>query len=59
MARLARIPAATVSFSAVFASRATLVGALILNFRWLATLVLWLLYALGAAAFLFNVWLVW
>lgn len=59
MARLARIPSATVSFSAVFASRATLVGALILNFRWLASLVLWFLYALGAAAVLFNLWLVW
>lgn len=59
MARLSRLPAATVSFSAVFASRATLVGALVLNFRWLASLLLWLLYGLGAAALLINVWLIW
>lgn len=59
LARLARLSGTTVSFSAVFASRATLVGALILNFRWLATGVLWLLYALGAAVFLFDLWLIW
>ena len=59
LARLARLPAATVQFSAVFASRATLVGALILNFRWLATLALWLLYALGAAVMLLSIWMVW
>ncbi len=59
VARLSRLPAATVNFSAVFASRATLVGALVLNFRWLATLLLWLLYGLGAAALLVNIWLVW
>ncbi len=59
MARLARLPEAAVSFSAVFAGRATLVGALILNFRWLATLLLWFLYALGLGVFVFNLWLVW
>ena len=35
------------------------VGALVLNFRWLASLLLWLLYGLGAAALLINVWLIW
>lgn len=59
LARLAHISGTTVNFSAVFASRATLVGALILNFRWLATVILWVLYAAGAVIFVFNLWLVW
>lgn len=59
LARLARLSGATVNFSAVFASRATLVGALFLNLRWLAAAVLWLFYALGALTLLFNLWLVW
>lgn len=59
LARLARLSGATVNFSAVFASRATLVGALFLNLRWLATAALWLLYALGALALALNLWLVW
>lgn len=59
LARLARLPAATVSFSAVFASRATLVGALILNFRWLATFLLWLLYAAGILVVVFDIWVIW
>ena len=59
LARLARISGATVNFSAIFASRATLVGALILNFRWLATGVLWILYAAGALVFVLNIWLLW
>lgn len=56
LARLARLPAATVQFSAVFASRATLVGALILNFRWLSTLFLWLLYAAGGLVAVLMLW---
>lgn len=59
LARLARLSGATVNFSAVFASRATLVGALFLNLRWLASAALWLLYALGALALAVNLWLVW
>lgn len=58
LARLARISTSTVQFSAVFASRATLVGALFLNLRWLAVLVLWLLYALGLAVLIFNLWII-
>ncbi len=59
LARLAKLGEATINFSAVFASRATLIGALFLNLRWLAALVLWLLYALGIMILLFNIWLIW
>lgn len=58
LARLARISGATISFSAIFASRMTLVGALFLNMRWLATLLLWLLYGVGALVAAASVWLV-
>ncbi len=59
LARLARLSGSAVNFSAVFAGRATLVGALFLNFRWLSALLLWALYALGALALAANLWLVW
>lgn len=58
LARLARLTTGTVQFSAVFASRATLVGALFLNLRWLAVLVLWMLYALGLLTLILNIWLI-
>lgn len=59
LARLARMSGSAVNFSAVFAGRATLVGALFLNFRWLSALLLWALYVLGALALAVNIWLVW
>lgn len=59
LARLARLSGTTVNFSAVFAGRATLVGALFLNMRWLASLALCLLYGAGLCALLVNIWLIW
>jgi len=56
LARLARISGKTVHFSTIFASRATLVGALFLNMRWLAALLLWTLYAVGILIFIIDVW---
>ena len=56
-ARVGQIASNTIRFSSVFASRATLIGALFLNLRWLAALVLWLLYGLGILFFIFNLWL--
>ena len=58
VARLARLTTGTVKFSTVFASRATLVGALFLNLRWLAVVLLWLLYGVGALALILNVWII-
>ena len=58
LGRLGRLTGATISWSALFASRATLVGALFLNMRWLATGVLWGLYGLGVGVILFNVWII-
>ena len=58
LARLARISGATVNFSTIFASRATLVGALFLNMRWLATLILWLLYGVGLLVLILDIWAV-
>ncbi len=58
LARLARLTTNTVQFSTVFASRATLVGALFLNLRWLAVLVLWILYALGVWVLILNLWII-
>ncbi|MBQ7908507.1 MAG: hypothetical protein IJ311_03305 [Elusimicrobiaceae bacterium] len=57
LARLARLTTSTVQFSSIFASRATLVGALFLNLRWLAVLVLWLLYGVGFLALILNIWI--
>ncbi len=59
LARLAKLSGATVNFSALFASRATLVGAIFLNLRWLASLLLWVLYLGGMAAFLLCLVWVW
>ncbi len=59
LAKLARVSGATIQWSRVFASRATLVGALFLNMRWLAILLLWLLYAAGAVALLFTLVWIW
>ena len=58
LARLARISGATIHFSTIFASRATLVGALFLNMRWLATLLLCLLYALGLLWLGWDIWVI-
>lgn len=59
LARLARLSGATVNFSALFASRATLVGAIFLNLRWLASLLLWILYLGGAVIFILCLMWVW
>lgn len=59
LARLARASGKTIQFSRLFASRATLVGALFLNMRWLSILLLWLLYGLGAGILLGTLLLVW
>lgn len=58
-AQLARTAGTTVRFSHIFASRATLVGALFLNMRWLAALLLWMLYGLGAIIFVFDIYWMW
>ena len=58
LARLARVSGATIHFSTIFASRATLVGALFLNMRWLAALLLWLLYAVGLIWLIGMVWII-
>lgn len=58
LARLARISGKTVHFSTIFASRATLVGALFLNMRWLAALLLWMLYAVGLFWFAWDMWVI-
>ena len=59
LARLARLTGASIHFSAIFASRATLVGALFLNMRWLSALVLGALYAVGMGIFLIDLWIIW
>lgn len=59
LARLARLSTSTVHLSAIFASRATLVGALLLNLRWLSALLLWLLYAFGGIVLVFILWGLW
>lgn len=59
LARLARFSGTTIQFSKLFASRATLVGALFLNMRWLSILLLWLLYGVGAIILLGTLLLVW
>lgn len=59
LAKLARTTGATIHFSTIFASRATLIGALFLNMRWLATLGLWMMYAIGILILLWSVYLVW
>jgi len=58
LARLARLTGATVNLSAIFASRATLVGALFLNMRWLATFILWLLYGIGCLMLAWDIWVI-
>lgn len=58
-ARLARAAGPTVKLSSVFASRATLVGALLLNLRCLSVLVLWILYAAGILVLGLILWLAW
>lgn len=59
LARLAHLTGTTVHFSALFASRATLVGALFLNMRWLTLLGLAGCYALGGLILLCVLWIVW
>lgn len=58
VARLARVSGKTVHFSTIFASRATLVGALFLNMRWLAALLLWVMYAIGLLVFILDIWVI-
>lgn len=52
--RVVKLPGKAVSLSAVFSGRATLVGAILLNFQLLSGIVLWGLYLAGAGFFLFN-----
>ena len=54
VARIVKISGATVNLGKLFAGRATLVGAIFLNLRLFATLLLWLLYALGIFIVLMN-----
>ncbi len=54
IARIVKISGTTVNLGKIFAGRATLVGAVFLNLRLFATLVLWLLYAAGVFAVLMN-----
>ncbi len=56
LARVARATGTTIRFSRIFASRATLVGALFLNMRWLAALLLWMLYIAGGLVFILDLW---
>ena len=49
LARLARAAGKTVQLGKLFAGRATLVGAVFLNLRFFSTVLLYLLYAVGAA----------
>lgn len=59
VARVARTAGTTVKFSRIFASRATLVGALFLNMRWLAALLLWMLYLAGFLVFVYDIYWMW
>ena len=56
LARLARFSTKTVQFSKLFASRATLVGALFLNLRWLSILLLGILYVVVFIILIINIW---
>lgn len=49
LARLARAAGKTVQLGKLFSGRATLVGAVFLNLRFFSTVLLYLLYAVGAA----------
>lgn len=49
LARLARAAGKTVQLGKLFAGRATLVGAVFLNLRFFSTVLLYLLYSVGAA----------
>lgn len=59
LARLARVSGKTVQLSRLFASRATLAGALFLNMRWLAALALWAGYGAGFLFLAVNLYWVW
>ena len=48
----------TLQLGKLFAGKATLAGAIFLNLRFFSTLLLALCYALGAAAFIFNIYFV-
>lgn len=54
LAQIKQTAGATISFGVIFASRATLIGALFLNLRLIATLLLVLLYCVGAAVITLN-----
>lgn len=56
--RIMELSGATVSMSAVFASRVTLVGAILLNMSLICTVLLWGLYLLGVLVFGGSVWFV-
>lgn len=56
--RIMEISGATVSVSAVFASRVTLAGAIFLNMSLICTVFLWGLYLIGALVFGTGVWFV-
>lgn len=58
-ARIIKLAGTTVKVSKIFAGKATLAGAVFLNLRLFATLLLGLVYAVGGIVLLFNVALVW
>ena len=58
-ARVIKLAGTTVKVSKIFAGKATLAGAIFLNLRLFATLLLGAVYAVGGAALLLNIALVW
>ena len=58
-ARIIKLAGTTVKVSKIFAGKATLAGAVFLNLRLFATLLLGLVYAVGGAVLLLNIALVW
>lgn len=56
--RVMELSGSVVSISSVFASRATLVGAIFLNMSLICTVLLWVLYIAGAMIFGLNMWFI-
>ncbi len=59
IANVVRLSGKTVNFAKLFAGKATLVGAIFLNLRFFATLLLIVLYGIGAGLIVFNFLVVW
>ena len=54
-ARVVKLAGATVKVSKIFAGKATLAGAVLLNLRLFSTLLLWVLYLMGLIVLLLNI----